>query len=399
MAMTVMHNNMSMAALGELQKNNRSLGKTLKKVATGMRLNSAGDGASAYAISERMRVQLRTLSQDEQNVKNGRDLLAVADGGIQNIIAQLRTMKELAINAANDTNTDADRATIQKEFDARRDGIEEIAVETNYNGKRLLDGSWWRYRKETSASTSKGTQQAITTTPPARPTGNVTIIASGNYTISQDGVYKLDSGYTGNITITTKNVELQQTDKWNQDVTINCTTPGTALWLNSMQITNSTASSGKSFLSFTGTGNTLQLLGGSMIHYSASSNATVACVNIGDGLAINDGGLGDGVLDVTYSAGSNDSGAGIGTDGAGGSAQYLVINSGKVLSMASSSEGAAIGSGGTGSHIGRIEINGGTVIAAGSDGAAIGSGASGSSVDHIVINGGDITRVLKKIPF
>ena len=67
-------------------------------------------------------------------------MLRVAEGGVQSIIDELRTLKELALNAANDHNTDLDRATIQKEFDQRRANIDNIAVETNYNGKRLLVG-------------------------------------------------------------------------------------------------------------------------------------------------------------------------------------------------------------------------------------------------------------------
>ena len=103
-----------------------------------MKLNSAGDDASGYAISEKMRVRLRGLNQDEQNVKNGKSLLHVAEGGIQNIVDELRSLKELALNSANDHNTDLDQPTIQKEFDSRKANINAIASETNYNGKILL---------------------------------------------------------------------------------------------------------------------------------------------------------------------------------------------------------------------------------------------------------------------
>ena len=89
-----------------------------------------------------MREQLRSLEQDIQNVQNGSSMLRTAHGGIENIVEELRSLKELAINAANDSNTDKDREIIQKEFDQRRATIDEIAQWTTYNTKPLLDGSY-----------------------------------------------------------------------------------------------------------------------------------------------------------------------------------------------------------------------------------------------------------------
>ncbi len=146
MAMTIMNDASAAMTLGELNKNISSLGRQLKKVSSGQRINSAGDDASGYSISERMRAQIRSLNQDTQNVQNGKSLLRVAEGGIQSIVEEIRHLKELALNAANDTNTDVDRATIQKEFDSRMANINDIASETNYNGKTLLDGTYKRER-------------------------------------------------------------------------------------------------------------------------------------------------------------------------------------------------------------------------------------------------------------
>lgn len=101
-------------------------------------------GFSQFAISRRLEIEERGLGQDIQNVKTGGDLLAVAEGGIREVVENLRDMKQLAINAANDTNTDADRATIEKEFAHRQETIKEIAATTNYNGKLLLTGDYHR---------------------------------------------------------------------------------------------------------------------------------------------------------------------------------------------------------------------------------------------------------------
>ena len=138
LAMTVLNNSATQAALGQLKKNDTSLSKQLKKVASGMKIVSAGDGAAEYAISEKMRVRIRALNQDHDNVSKGEDMLSLAEGGIQNQINILRTVKEKAIDAANDTNTDADRVTIQKEINQSWQQMQSIAVDTDYNKRRVL---------------------------------------------------------------------------------------------------------------------------------------------------------------------------------------------------------------------------------------------------------------------
>ncbi|MBR2178816.1 MAG: flagellin [Selenomonadaceae bacterium] len=143
MAMTILNNSAANMTLGELNKNINKVGKQLTKLATGQRITGASDDSASFAISEKMREQLRSLEQDIQNVQNGSSMLKTAHGGIENIVEELRSLKELAIDAANDSNTDADRQIIQKEFDQRRATIDEIATWTNYNGKPLLDGTYF----------------------------------------------------------------------------------------------------------------------------------------------------------------------------------------------------------------------------------------------------------------
>ena len=140
MAMVIKNNMAAQLTLGELNKNNNKLSKELKKVSSGMKINNAADDASGYAISERMRVQVRGLDQDNVNAQNATSLLKTADGAVSSSIDILKTMKEKAINAANDTNTDSDRATIQKELDQSYDQLDDNANLT-FNSKRLFDGS------------------------------------------------------------------------------------------------------------------------------------------------------------------------------------------------------------------------------------------------------------------
>ncbi len=140
MAQVIKNNKSAQNTLNTLNRNSKSLAKSLAKVSSGMKITSAADDASGYAISERMRVQIRGLDQATANTQNATSLVKVASGALDSTVDILRTMKEKAINAANDTNTDADRATIQKEWDQMIDQIDDNANIT-YNGKYLLDGS------------------------------------------------------------------------------------------------------------------------------------------------------------------------------------------------------------------------------------------------------------------
>ena len=151
MAMVVKNNMSAVNTLNILNKNQSALAKSLQKVSSGMKINSAGDDASGYAISERMRVQIRSLDQDNQNTQNGNSMMRTAEGAVSSTVEILKTLKEKAINAANDTNTDDDRRTIQKEINQMVDQIDDNALAT-YNGKYLVDGS--RNAKGTATCTT-----------------------------------------------------------------------------------------------------------------------------------------------------------------------------------------------------------------------------------------------------
>ena len=159
MAMVVKNNMSAISTLNTLNKNSSALTKSLAKVSSGMKINSAQDDASGYAISERMRVQIRSLDQANQNTQNGSSMMKTAEGAVSSTVEILKTLKEKVINAANDTNTDEDRKTIQKELDQSIDQIDDNANVT-YNGKYLVDGS-----KNTigSATYASFTNQALAT--------------------------------------------------------------------------------------------------------------------------------------------------------------------------------------------------------------------------------------------
>lgn len=130
----------ALTTLNGLNQNSHNLSKSLERVSTGMRVVGAADDVSGYAISERMRVMIRALDQSNDNTQTARSMMKVADGAISSTVEILKTMKEKVLGAANDSNTDADRQTIQKELDQSIDQIDDNANVT-FNGKYLVDGS------------------------------------------------------------------------------------------------------------------------------------------------------------------------------------------------------------------------------------------------------------------
>ena len=174
MSMVVKNNMSAVNTLNVLNVNTQNLTKSLQKVSSGMKINGAADDASGYAISERMRVQIRSLDQDKANTQNGNSLMKVAEGAVSSTVDILKTLKEKVINAANDTNTDSDRATIQKELDQSIDQINDNANVT-FNGKYLVDGS---HNNKVEATTCSLCNQSLATSTSA--TTKITEFANRN---------------------------------------------------------------------------------------------------------------------------------------------------------------------------------------------------------------------------
>lgn len=137
----IVHNNMAaINTLTQLSKNQGSLSKISDKLSSGMKINSAADDPSGYQIAERMRVQVRSLDQANYNAQNGRSMMKVEEGAVDSTVETLRTLKEKVINAVNDTNTEVDRESIQKEINESIQQIDDNALLT-FNGKFLNNGS------------------------------------------------------------------------------------------------------------------------------------------------------------------------------------------------------------------------------------------------------------------
>ncbi len=139
--MIINHNMMAMNTYNKLSANNSSASKSLEKLSSGLRINRAGDDASGLAISEKMRGQIRGLDQASSNAQNGISLIQTAEGALTETHSILQRMRELAVQSSNDTNTDNDRAEIQKEINQLTDEIDRIATTTEFNTKTLMTGN------------------------------------------------------------------------------------------------------------------------------------------------------------------------------------------------------------------------------------------------------------------
>ena len=140
--MIVQHNMTALNANRQLNITNGSLAKKTEKLSSGYRVNRAADDAAGLSISEKMRAQIRGLDQASSNAQDGISLIQTAEGALNEIHSVLQRMRELTVQAANDTNVTADRRAIAKEIRALTSEIDRIATQTEFNTMKLLSGSF-----------------------------------------------------------------------------------------------------------------------------------------------------------------------------------------------------------------------------------------------------------------
>ena len=131
----------AMIATNQMTKNTALAGNSMEKLSTGLRITKAGDDAAGLAVSEKMRAQIRGMEQAERNVQDGISMVQTAEGALEEAGNIAQRMRELAVQAGNDTLNDEDRNKIEEEMTQLQTEIGEIAKETKFNGNSLLDGS------------------------------------------------------------------------------------------------------------------------------------------------------------------------------------------------------------------------------------------------------------------
>lgn len=142
MAMTINTNVVSINAQRNLSLSGSSLGVSMQRLSSGLRVNSAKDDAAGLAIAERMSTQVRGFAVASRNANDGISLAQTAEGALGKVGDMLQRMRELAVQSGNATNSKSDREALQAELKQLREEIDRVAKTTTFNGAKLLDGSF-----------------------------------------------------------------------------------------------------------------------------------------------------------------------------------------------------------------------------------------------------------------
>lgn len=161
MALTINTNVASLNAQRNLSNSQTNLNTAMERLSSGLRINSAKDDAAGLAISDRMTAQIRGLNQAARNANDGISLAQTAEGALQESTNILQRMRELAVQSANDTNSDSDRASLNDELNEIKSELDRIAKTTEFNGTNLLDGSMEENEATFQVGSNAGDDQTI----------------------------------------------------------------------------------------------------------------------------------------------------------------------------------------------------------------------------------------------
>ena len=142
MSQVINTNVMSLNAQRNLSRSSGALAQSLARLSSGLRINSAKDDAAGLAISERFTTQIRGMNQAVRNANDGISLAQVAEGALQEVANNLQRIRELAVQARNASNSSSDRAALDAEVQQRIAEINRVATQTEFNGLKVLDGSF-----------------------------------------------------------------------------------------------------------------------------------------------------------------------------------------------------------------------------------------------------------------
>lgn len=134
-------NTMSLLAQNNLNSSQLSLNSAIQRLSSGMRINSAKDDAAGQAIANRFTANIRGLTQAQRNANDGISLSQTAEGALKEINANIQRIRELSVQAKNETNSTADVASIQAEADQRLAEIDRVAAQTDFNGTKVLNAA------------------------------------------------------------------------------------------------------------------------------------------------------------------------------------------------------------------------------------------------------------------
>nr|WP_282754249.1 flagellin [Desulfuromonas thiophila] len=197
MALTINTNVASLNAQRNLGASQADLNKSMQRLSSGLRINSAKDDAAGLAISDRMTSQIRGLNQAVRNANDGISLAQTAEGAMQETTNILQRMRELAVQSANDTNSATDRASLQAEVNQLKNEITRIAETTTFNGKNLLDGTLTTAQFQVGANANETISFGITSAKSSDLGSNALTTDNAAGIESATAVYAISSGGAG----------------------------------------------------------------------------------------------------------------------------------------------------------------------------------------------------------
>ena len=151
--MTVINSNISaLRAQAANSANQNLLNTSMQRLSTGLRINSAQDDAAGLAITNRMTAQINGLNQAVSNSNDGLSLVSTGEGALTQTTSVLQRMRELAVQSSNDTNSAGDRQYLNSEMTQLKAQIDSIASQTNFNGQKILDGSFTNKQLQVGAN-------------------------------------------------------------------------------------------------------------------------------------------------------------------------------------------------------------------------------------------------------
>jgi len=206
--MRINHNISALNAWRSMDQVNQSMGKTLERLSSGLKINRAGDDAAGLAISEKMRGQIKGLETAVKNAQDSISLIQTAEGALTETHSILQRMRELAVQAASDTNTDVDRNQIQLELDQLREEIDRISRTTEFNTQKLLDGKIESFRGSEDIKVVTGGNinvEAVAASPYSADLGDGTITVNPT-----EGTYVVEVGQLDGLTDSTLDVRITQ---------------------------------------------------------------------------------------------------------------------------------------------------------------------------------------------
>ncbi|EMI09499.1 flagellin [Anoxybacillus gonensis] len=191
--MRINHNIAALNTYNKLSNANAMSAKSMEKLSSGLRINRAGDDAAGLSISEKMRAQIRGLEQASRNAQDGISLIQTAEGALQETHAILQRMRELAVQAANDTNVTEDRNYIKQELTQLTNEITRIGKNTEFNTQSIL-AKKNSYRFQVGANSAQMIKLSINIMTAGTSGLNIASIANsvGNYSAATGAIKKIN---------------------------------------------------------------------------------------------------------------------------------------------------------------------------------------------------------------